>query len=51
MEKIQRLKELNKTIEEICMDLETKIFVENVDVNTDRIIKEYKPESIDTKII
>jgi len=51
MEKIKKLKELNKTISEICVDLETRIFVENMDVEEERIIKDYKPESVDAKTI
>ena len=51
MEKIKKLKELNKTISEICVDLETRIFVENMDVEGERIIKEYKPESVDAKTV
>lgn len=49
MSKIEKLKELNKTITEICVDLETKIFVEDMDVEDERIIKDYKPESVDAK--
>lgn len=51
MDKIKKLKELNKTISEICVDLETRIFVENMDVEDERIIKEYKPESVDAKTV
>jgi hypothetical protein len=49
MNKIEKLKELNKTINEICVDLETKIFVDDMEVEEERIIKEYKPESVDIK--
>lgn len=31
MGKIEKLKELNKIIKNICVELETKIFVENVE--------------------
>jgi len=51
MEKIEKLKELNKTITDICIDLETKIFVEDMDINEERIIKDFQPEGIETKII
>ena len=51
MEKIEKLKEVNETLKEMCVDLETRIFVEDMDVNDDRIIKEYKPEPVDDKII
>ena len=50
MEKIEKLKELNKTINDICVDLETRIFVEDMDVEDERIIKQYKPEAVDEKI-
>jgi len=49
MEKIEKLKEVNKTIKNICVDLETKIFVEDMDVVDDRIMKEYQPEAVETK--
>ena len=42
---------LNKTINDICVDLETRIFVEDMDVEDERIIKQYKPEAVDDKII
>jgi len=51
MDKIEKLKEVNETLKEMCVDLETRIFVEDMDVNDDRIIKEYKPEPVDDKII
>lgn len=51
MEKIEKLKELNKAINDICIDLETKIFVEDMDVEDERIIKQYKPEAVDDKTI
>ena len=49
MGKIEKLKEVNKTIKNMCVDLETKIFVEDMDVDDERIIKEYEPEAVDTK--
>jgi len=51
MTKKEKLKEVNETLREMCVDLETRIFVEDMDVNEDRIIKEYKPEPVDDKII
>lgn len=51
MEKIEKLKELNKTITEICVDLETRIFVEDMDDEDDEAVKDPKPESVDDKTI
>jgi len=49
MDKIEKLKELNETIKNICVDLETKIFVEDMDAVDERIIKAYQSEAIETK--
>jgi hypothetical protein len=51
MEKLDKLKEINETLNEMCIDLETKIFVEDMDVEGERIIKDYKPELADEKTI
>lgn len=45
MDKIEKLKEINKQINEICIDLETKLFLEDIDIDEKRIVKQYKPES------
>jgi len=49
MEKLEKLKEVNETIKNMCVDLETKIFVEDMDVVDERIMKEYEPEDVETK--
>ena len=50
MTKLDKLKEVNETLNEMCVDLETRIFVEDMDINDDRIIKEYKPEPVEDKM-
>jgi len=50
MDKLEKLKEVNKTINKMCIGLETRIFVEDMDSMDERIIKEYKPEPVQTKI-
>lgn len=49
MEKLEKLKELNETIKNICINLETKIFIEDIDNIDEKIIKEYEPEDVETK--
>ena len=49
MEKIDKLKEVNETIKNICIDLETKIFVEDMEGVDERIMKEYQPEAVEPK--
>lgn len=49
MDKIKKLKEINLTIKKILVDLETHIFIENIDINEDRIIKEYESKLIKSK--
>ena len=49
MNKIEKLKEANKIIKDMCVDLETKIFVEDMDSVDERIMKEYQPEADETK--
>jgi len=51
MNKLEKLKEVNDTLYNMCLDLETRIFVEDMDINDDRIIKEYKPEPVEDKTI
>jgi len=49
MDKLEKLKEVNKTIRDICVDLETRLFVENVDGDNDNVINGFKPEVLETK--
>lgn len=49
MEKIEKLKEINATIKSILIDFETYIFVENIKINDERIIKNYQQKVINTK--
>ena len=49
MDKIKKLKEINFTIKNLLIDLETDIFIKNIDINEDRIIKEYEPTLINSK--
>lgn len=49
MKKIEKLKEINETIKNICVDLETRIFVEDMDVVDKKIMKEYKPKNVEKK--
>jgi len=49
MNKIEKLKEINETIKSILIDLETYIFIENIKINDDRIIKNYQSKIIKTK--
>lgn len=51
MTKIEKLKEVNDTLKEMCVDLETRIFVEDMDINEDRIMKKYEVEPVEDKII
>ena len=39
MGKIEKLKEIKNTINNICHTLETRIFIENVDIECDDILK------------
>lgn len=49
MDKIKKLKEINVTINNILIDLETYIFIEKININEDRIIKDYEPKLINSK--
>lgn len=49
MEKIGKLKKINLNIKNILIDLETYIFIENININEDNIIKEYEPKVVDSK--
>ncbi len=49
MGKIEKLKEINATIKSILVELETYIFVENIKINDDRIIKNYQSKVIKSK--
>jgi hypothetical protein len=40
MGKIEKLKEVNATLNKILIDIETRIFVENIDIEDKRKIKE-----------
>lgn len=47
MGKIEKLKEINKIIKDKCVNLETRIFIENIDdYHDERIIKEYQLEDV-----
>lgn len=47
MGKIEKLKEINLTIKNILIELETYIFIENI--NDDRIINKYRTKVIESK--
>ena len=49
MEKIKKLKEINLTIKNILIELETYIFIENININDDRIINKYQTKVIKSK--
>lgn len=49
MGKIEKLKEINLNIKNILIDLETYIFIENININEDNIIKEYEPKVVESK--
>ena len=49
MGKIEKLKEVNETIKNICVDLETRIFVEDMDGVDEKIMKDYQPEAVEPK--
>ena len=51
MEKLKKLKEVNETISTMCLDLETRIFVEDIDVDENWVIEKYKPELAEDKTI
>jgi len=51
MTKTEKLKEVNDTLKEMCVDLETRIFVEDMDINEDRIMKNYEVEPVEDKMI
>jgi hypothetical protein len=51
MTKIEKLKEVNETLKEMCIDLETRIFVEDMDISDDRIMKKYEVKPVEDKII
>lgn len=49
MTKTEKLKEINEMINEICVDLETKLFIEDTNFEENRIIKKYDPDINETK--
>jgi hypothetical protein len=49
MGKINKLKEINKKISRILNDLETDIFIKNIDIENNRIIKKYNQTLINSK--
>lgn len=50
MGKIEKLREINDIINKYCIDLETKIFIDNIDIDNKTIEYNYKPKSIDHKL-
>lgn len=42
MDKIEKLKEVNATLKKILIDMETRIFVENINVEENKKINEPK---------
>jgi len=48
MGKIEKLKEVNVRIKNILIDLETYIFIGNINIDN-KIIKEYKPKVVESK--
>jgi len=51
MDKLDKLKEVNETLNEMCIDLETRIFVEDMDVEGERVMKKYEVEPAEDKMI
>jgi hypothetical protein len=50
MGKIEKLKEVNTTLKKILIDMETRIFVENINIEDHKKIKEPQPKvSIELK--
>lgn len=48
MNKIEKLKEVNATIKNMLIDLETRIFVENMDIDENKKIKEQPKVIVET---
>ncbi len=46
MGKLEKLKEINKTLKKILIDMETRIFIEADDAEKNKKIKESKPKAI-----
>jgi len=49
MGKIDKLKEVNETLKSILINLETKIFVENMDIDDSQKIKEQPKVIVELK--